>query len=609
MRTPVAVYTARRHLRISAVLLVGILAAVAIACAGGNDNTPTTVSGSPSASGTATATTVVASEPPAPDSGPRTLNIGLVVLESGTGWPASTTPAYIARNIGVGEDLFTWSATDNQSGELATSWQLAPDLSSVVLTIRQGVKFHDVEGDWGELTAHDLAWSYNQVNTGTNPTSIAASAANLESLFGSNQAVAVDDYTLRMTFENFDVRWANYLLNDAGLVGHMSTSKMAADTKGEAWMREHIVSTGPYKVNRWVQNDVAELEATGFHWRKNGQFENVFIREIPEESTRVAAMSTGELDVADLALKSAQQMAASGFLTKGAGRSSQIGIFFSGNTWETVHAGTGEPLEDPGNCTRNLEWIGCPLIDGDMEQAQKVRRALALAIDRELLNDTVLSGLGYPNMVSHWDTKNPRWQAKWNYDYNVAEANRLLDEAGFPRANDGIRFQIPLFVGPELGAGKGTNGEIGDAVAGFWQDIGIETEVLKYAYTVFRPGIVSRTNNVPFQTTCDDGNSAIPWDFPKGLVESSLTRGGFSCGFEAPEIAQGYLEMASEPDINKRNQTSDEILDFIYNWVLSPGVVVVPEFVTYNPKQISAWNMKPTLTGAWTSLEEAVPAR
>ena len=548
-------------------------------------------------------------EPPSPKSDPDTLNIGLVVLDAGPGWPASTMPAYLARNIGIGEELFTQSVGDNSTGELATSWELAPDLSKVTIQIREGVKFHNVEQDWGELTARDLAWSINQVNTGTNPVSIAGSAANFEALFGNNEAIPVDDYTLELTFENFDVRWSSYLLNGAGLVGHMSTSKKAADEKGEAWMRDNIVSTGPYRVIRWVENDVAELEATGNHWRKNGQFKTVILREIPEESTRVAAMSTGELDAADLALKSAQLMAASGFVTQGAGRSSQLGVFFSGNIWETVHASTGEPLPDTGNCVINLPWIGCPGIEGDMENAKMVRRALALAYDRDLINESVLSGLGYPNEVSWWDIKNPNWQDKWNYGTDMAEANRLLDDAGFEKDEDGVRFQIPLFVGPELGGGRGTNGEVGDAVSGFWQDLGIETEVLKYSYLVFRPGIVARSNNVPFLTTCDDGNSAIPWDWPKGLVASSLTRGGFSCGFEAPEIAQGYLTMAKNPDVERRIQLSNQILDFVYDWTLQPGVVVVPEFITYNPKSIASWEMKPTLTGAWTSLENAVPAR
>jgi peptide/nickel transport system substrate-binding protein len=623
-RRQVPMFISRRLWK-SGGLLLALLVAAAFACGGEKIVEKTTVvertvvvvatptPGGPTGQVTPTVagpTPAAKVEPaPQPKGAAGTLTIGVIQLGPGTGWPASTVPAYFLRNVGVGEELFTWSKESPETPELATKWNLKPDLSGVTVEVRKGVKFHNVDKDWGELTAHDLAWSYNQVNTGTNPTSIAASAANFESLFGKNPVVATDDYTLEFKFANFDVRWANYLMNGAGLVGHQSTPKKAADEKGEAWMREHIVSTGPYKVNRWVENDRAEFEATGNHWRKNGQFKTVFIRQIPEEAARVAAMKTGELDAADLALKSTQNMLAGGFKTQGAGRSSQIGIFFSGNVWETVHAGTGQPLPETGNCTRNLPWIGCPKIQGDMDQASKVRRALAVAYDRDLINETVLSGLGYENHVSHWDTKNPNWQSKWEYPYSAEEAKKLLDDAGFKPGANGVRFEFPIFVGPELGGGKGTNGEIGDALAGFWEDIGIETEVLKYAYAVFRPGIVARTNNVPFITTCDDGNSAIPWDFPKGLVQSSLTRGGFSCGFEAPEIAQGYLKMAKEPDIQKRNAISGEILDFVYKWSLQPGVVVVPEFITYNPNSIKSWEMKPTLTGAWTSLENAVPAR
>ena len=114
--------------------------------------------------------------------------------------------------------------------------------------------------------------------------------------------------------------------------------------------------------------------------------------------------------------------------------------------------------------------------------------------------------------------------------------------------DNGTRFQIPLFVGPELGGGEGPAGEIGDAIAGFWEDVGIRVEVLKYAYGVFRPGLVSRSTVVPMLTSCDDGKESYPFDWPKGLVQTTLTRGGFSCGFESPEILAWYEAAASEPD-------------------------------------------------------------
>ena len=91
-------------------------------------------------------------------------------------------------------------------------------------------------------------------------------------------------------------------------------------------------------------------------------------------------------------------------------------------------------------------------------------------------------------------------------------------------------------------------GEIADAVAGFWADLGLEVISLKFAYRSFRPSVVARTNVFPWLTGCDKGNEATPWHFPKGLVQSSLSRGGFSCGFETPEITEFYRAMATAPD-------------------------------------------------------------
>jgi ABC-type transport system substrate-binding protein len=215
----------------------------------------------------------------------------------------------------------------------------------------------------------------------------------------------------------------------------------------------------------------------------------------------------------------------------------------------------------------------------------------------------VLSGLGYANHVTWWDTKNPNWQKKWEYPYNATQAKKELDDAGVKADKDGFRFEMPIW------SGAGLPGEIGDAVAGFMSELGIKSDVLKYAYVIYRPGIVARTNNVPFLTECDDGYAPLPWDLPKGLVASSLTWGGFSCGFGTPEIAQGYQKMSQEPDLQKRVALSNQMLDHIYQWNLITGLVVEPQTLTVNPNSVKNWPMRPTIIGSWTELEQAVPAR
>jgi ABC-type transport system substrate-binding protein len=290
-----------------------------------------------------------------------------------------------------------------------------------------------------------------------------------------------------------------------------------------------------------------------------------------------------------------------GFKHFGAGNDHQPGIFWAGNQWETINANDGTTLPSTGNCTRNLLWIGCPGIEGDMEEARIVRHAVSIAIDRDAINKSVVAGLGYPNHVTWWDTKNPNWNAKWEYKYDPAAAAKELDDINI-KENNGLRFEMPIWSGP------GLPGEVGDAVAGFLSDIGIQSEVLKYQYIVYRPGIVARTNNVPFLTECDDGYAPLPWDLPKGLVASSLTWGGFSCGFGAKEIADAYLAMGKEPDVNKRIQLSNELLDYIYHWNLITGLIVEPQTLTVNPNAVKEWPMRPTVIGSWTELYNAVPA-
>jgi len=303
------------------------------------------------------------------------------------------------------------------------------------------------------------------------------------------------------------------------------------------------------------------------------------------------------IDPKDLA-----RMAAAGFVEVSAGNGTQEGIMFPGNLWEETNALTGEALDFPshGVYVRAQPWTGNPWTPDDddnpagmddMEQARLVRQAFARAVDRDAIVEFVLGGVGFPNYVTYFSIKNVNWDPKFEYKYDPAEANSLLDQAGYPKGDNGIRFQMPLFVGPELGGGSGPAGEIGDAIAGFWQEVGIDVQVLKYAYAVFRPGLVSRTTVVPMLTSCDDGAENKPFDWPKGLVQTTLTRGGFSCGFESPEILNWYRLSSTEPDIAQRIKINKEYLEYMHNWALFPGFVTVPNTNFANPNHLKEWPM------------------
>ena len=522
---------------------------------------------------------------------------------------------------GVAEDVFTWRFRDDGSidynyPQLAVSFDLAPDLSKVTIKTRQGVQFH---GGWGEMTAEDVAWSYNMANPRITPHSITGSAGNLSALFGDNPVKALDDSTVEFTFATFDVSWINNTMNTGGNVGIGINSKKLFDDVGEDAMKSlpNIVYTGNFELDSWADGDRGVLIPFVDHWEMTPQVDKVIVQAIPEDATRAAAMMTGEVDAAFLPTSKTAELADLGFITTSNGNASQQGIYFTGNYWESVHAQTGESLdvEGSGVYANDLPWIGNPFSPeddnnpagmDDMEQARLVRWALAMAIDRESVNDQLLNGLGGPIYVEFIDPKSEHWQDKWYVPYDPAKAEEWLDKAGYPKGDDGVRFVMPIFVaGWEI---QNLVEEIGDAVSGYFAKIGVETPVQKYPYAVYRPGLIGRTATIPILYFDDDGQSIFPHDQPKGLVNSSLTRGGYCVCFEAPEISKLYMEAAKEPSKEKRNDLMDQFFDFVHHWALQPGVVSVPELVIYNPNSIAEWQMEPTIFGE-SAFGNIVPKR
>ena len=279
-------------------------------------------------------------------------------------------PLGAARQWGAAESLFTPSATEFDTLMLAESWTLATDLSSVDITIRKGVKFHDNKGDWGEVKAVDMAWVINRTNPSLNPESIAASAANFSALFGDVPIEVLDEYTIRGTFNNFDVRWASNILNQqaSGGLTSMATPKKAFDDMGRDWLRDNFVGTGPFQLDDFKPETGATFKRVPYdHWRKNASIDEFRVITVPEEATRIALLQTGEVDGAFIDPKDLARMAAAGFIEVSAGEGTQEGVMFPGNLWEATNALTGEALDFPshGVYVRAQPWTGNPWTPDD----------------------------------------------------------------------------------------------------------------------------------------------------------------------------------------------------------------------------------------------------
>ena len=567
---------------------------------------------------------------PDPTSDAGVVTIAITDVAPGVGL-GSTQLTDAMHYWGVGEVTMKFVAPGEVAPMLATAWELdfneAGLPSGATLTIRDDVIFHgEGLGDrsnggasWGPMTAADIAFTINDGNNAVNPDSIHWQAGDFAAMFGSNEATAPDDTTLVVTFNVkedgdplYDPRWNANLMNDAAQAFSVQSLNRFETVGKQAMQDTNFIGTGPLQIEEWVQDDQAILDKVPYdHWNANTQVDRIIFREVGEQNAQIALLETGGVDAAPILLNNLPRLLDGGFRTASNGLANHASVVFSGNLWETNHVVTGEPLDTAAVYMRDLPWIGDPSPSNtgdknksisDLEEARMVRNALARAIDRETINDVLLNGLGFPNHLNQFSASNPNWQSKWEYPYDPEAAGRMLDEAGWTKNSSGNRFDIPLYA-PNPGGFQ----EIADAIAGYWQDIGVSTAVQKYAYSVYRPTIVARSTTLPWVTACDDGKSSWPWNWPKSQDHTSLTRGGFGCGLEIKEAADTWLAVAAELDESKQIEMNNALAQYLYDEAVSFSVVGVPAPITYNPKKISSWPMDPALFSTWNNPEDIVP--
>jgi len=530
--------------------------------------------------------------------------------ENGRG---ANQPSDSLKNYGIAETLFRRAPDDSELPWLASGFKIASDLSSATVTIQSGIPFQVVDGyDAGDLTAEDIAWSMNDHNGATNPQSIGGQAGDFAGLWG--EWTAVDDTTITFDFVAYDGTWKDDYANQSGQSFNVF-SKKAFEEKGEDWVADNVVATGPFQIEEWLRDEsFTMVNRPGTHWlpELEPKSERVQVVYVPEGATRLALLRTGDIDGAFLEPKDAAKLDMSGFTQTDSGGAEQHGLFFSGNLWEDTYAGgpnKGNTLPTKATFVHDLPWIGSPGKHGDddMQQASDIRRALALAIDKELVNESLVAGLGRVVHVEYFSATHPNWTGEHEYAYDPDESMRIImaQDADYQKGSaskDGPLGANAFEISVYAQGGSPLRDEIADAVAGFWSEIGLKTFSLHFSYQTFRPSVVGRTNTHPWVTSCDMGNESNPWHFPQGLVQTTLTRGGFGCGFESPEILGFYTRMAEAPDTASATQAANEYLDYVYKWNLQPGIVAVPNALYYNNAKISSYEMDTAAAAGFNSL-------
>ena len=482
---------------------------------------------------------------------------------------------------------------------LATDWKMSADgVSYTDFTLRQGVQFHD---GYGEMTAADVAFSWNDANPKIQPDSVHDTGGDLANLV--QEVEVIDDYTVRFHWVAFGGHvLLQYVTNF--WEGISIFSKGFFDEVGADGMRTKMVGTGPFEVDQWIQHSGVFLNAVEDHWRKRPYVARANVLHITEASTRKAMLKTGQAQIGQLALTDWKEMFEDGFLQAPEGVQGDSSYVYSGNYWEDKLAIDGQPFtsDEPGDLLykpvpdTSMPWIGDPADEASMESSKKVRTAMAMAIDREKLMTALTDGFGRVSYAPGWDVNHPFYKPEWNVDHDVPGAQALLAEVGL---SDG--FDVEWWAGPAAGSGE----SIQEAIGIEWlANLNINSTFDKQNYSSYRPSLVNRTNKKIFFS---GGDAWAPPTWPKDLNATSLSRpGGYNRAMEIPIFAETHLAMAGEADAEKLREFVTRMFDWNREWMVWVGVYQSPSAALYNPTLISEWQMLPEgkgVLGVMNSLE------
>ena len=415
-------------------------------------------------------------------------------------------------------------------GEIASSWELSEDLLTWTFELKPDVPFH---GDWGTVTAEDVRFTWQEWMS---EESTHDSQAQLAQAVGGDIAnfEIIDDLTFTVTAEEPVIQLPSVLCSCvSGL--QIASARYNEEQPEEA--ATHPIGTGPWEFVSSTPGVEVVLDAVQDHWVETPGFSRLIMKEIPDPAARLVQVQSGAVDIASLAGELVGEADAADLEIISLPLASNAFVILGGSYW-----------------THPDEWLDrdAPWIQADDPEAGKaIREALSLAIDRDIILETILSSQGevaygpliqYNNIPSVTD---PAWDLPV---YDPEQAREKLAEGGYP---DG--FEIELFQYPDDVDLVG----IGTAIAGMWEEIGVTVSLRPADEAV----LDEMLNQVPPQT---DG---IAWvKIAKFRPEPADSITGYTSSrdddykFTHPELDAAYDAMATEPDFDARMAIARDLI-------------------------------------------------
>jgi peptide/nickel transport system substrate-binding protein len=409
--------------------------------------------------------------------------------------------------------------------ELADSWSMAADGLTYTFKLHPNVKWHDGQ----PFTSEDVKFSLLEIDRKFNTVAVGGLAA-IDTIDTPDTNTVV-----------LHLKYAFPPLLEGVLAGANTAvilPKHLYDTGDPLANPYNLkpVGTGPFKFVEWVKGDRIVLEKNPDYFKPGQPYvDKLIFKIIPDPAARVAALEKGDVDVLPyytvptLSVPELQQAPG-------------VKVIVDANrpTFAIVHA------------TFNLRN---PIL-----AKKEVRQAIANTIDRKLIVQKALGGLGVPATgpisSAEKDLYNPA--VKDRYTVDAAKANSLLDAAGYPKKADGSRFNLKVVF--QRGAEAGAMDSVAEIAREELRAVGINLDL--------EPLDAAGWSNAAY----------VAWQFDISLVSlgtgpdpsiglqghylsTNIRKVQFAnnSGYVNPRIDELFAQGAKELDATKRKTIYDEV--------------------------------------------------
>ena len=374
---------------------------------------------------------------------------------------------------------------------LAESWQMSPDGRVYEFTLRKGVKFHN--GD--TLTSEDVKFSFDRYK-----------GASAKAIHDRVAAVETPDpLHVRFRLKN---PWPDFMTfytaaSGAGWI----VPKKYVEKVGDDGFKKAPVGAGPYKFVSFNPGIELVMEAFEGYWRKTPSVKRLVFKVITDEATRLAALKRGEIDIV---------------------------YSIRGELAEELQRTPGLALKP--TVIQSPQWVSM-LDQWDPKSPwhdRRVRLAANLSIDRKAINQAITLGhsrLTYSIIPSTFDYY---WQPP-AYEFDPAQAKKLLAEAGYPNGFDAGDYYMDI-----------SYANVQEAIASYLQGVGIKTKLVsRERASHWSTYTDKKYKNLAYTASGAFGNAAT-------RIETYVVANGAYVYGSYPDIDGLFRDQAAELDRKKR---------------------------------------------------------